>query len=134
MGRRRAKVTQLLEAGQAQVKSLSEDEKLSLFRLADVFRYPTFHEAYGIVFLEAMSQRTPIISYAESAMPEVIGKGGVLAPLDDRRRMTELLDLLVDSPQQRSRLGNNGYALCTSRNDPQRIAREYEAVFEEALS
>ncbi|MFP8875777.1 MAG: glycosyltransferase family 4 protein, partial [Myxococcota bacterium] len=112
----------------------SEDEKLSLFRIADIFLYPTFHEAYGIVFLEAMSQRTPIISYAESAMPEVVGKGGVLAPLDDRRRMTELLDLLVDSPQQRERLGNNGYALCTSRNDPHRIARKYEAIFEEALS
>ncbi len=113
---------------------LSEDEKLSLFRVADIFLYPTFHEAYGIVFLEAMSQRTPIISYAESAMPEVIGKGGVLAPLDDWRRMTELLDLLVHSPQQRERLGSNGYALCMKRNDPHRIAREYEAIFDDALS
>jgi len=113
---------------------LSEDEKMSLFRLADIFLYPTFEEAYGIVFLEAMSQRTPIISYAESAMPEVIGKGGVLAPLGDRRRMTDLLGLLVRSPQQRQRLGDNGYALCTTRNDPRRIAAEYEAIFDTVLS
>ena len=107
---------------------------MSLFRAADIFLYPTFEEAYGIVFLEAMSQRTPIISYAESAMPEVIGKGGVLAPLDDRLRMVDLLDLLVRSPQQRERLGKNGYALCTTRNDPRRIAAAYETIFEEALS
>jgi len=113
---------------------LTEDEKMSLFRAADIFLYPTFEEAYGIVFLEAMSQRTPIISYAESAMPEVIGKGGVLAPLDDRKRMTEILDLLVRSPEQRKRLGENGYALCTSRNDPRRIATAYEKIFEDALA
>ena len=112
---------------------LSENEKISLFRLADIFLYPTCTEAYGIVFLEAMSQRTPIISYAESAMPEVIGKGGVLAPLDDIRRMTELLDHLVHSPQQRERLGNNGYELCATRNDPVRIAKKYEDVFDEVL-
>ena len=112
---------------------LSENEKISLFRLADIFLYPTFHEAYGIVFLEAMSQRTPIISYAESAMPEVIAKGGVLAPLNDIRRMTELLDHLVHSPQQRERLGNNGYELCATRNDPGRIAKRYEELFDEVL-
>ena len=66
-------------------------------------------------------------------MPEVIGKGGVLAPLDDIRRMTELLDHLVHSPQQRERLGNNGYELCATRNDPVRIAKKYEDVFDEVL-
>jgi glycosyltransferase involved in cell wall biosynthesis len=112
---------------------LSENEKISLFHLADIFLYPTFEEAYGIVFLEAMSQRTPIISYAESAMPEVIANGGVLAPLNDIRRMTEWLDLLVRSPQQRERLGNNGYELCATRNDPGRIAKRYECLFDEVL-
>lgn len=112
---------------------VSEDEKLSLFALADVFLYPTREEAYGIVFLEAMSQRTPILSYAESAMPEVIGRGGMLAPLGDRRRLAELLDHLLDSPRQRERLGNAGFELCATRNDPRRIAARYAELFDEVL-
>ncbi len=113
---------------------VSEDEKLSLFALADVFLYPTCEEAYGVVFLEAMSQRTPILSYAESAMPEVIGRGGILAPLGDLRRLTELLEHLLRSPQQRERLGNAGFELCAARNDPRRIAARYAALFDEVLA
>jgi glycosyltransferase involved in cell wall biosynthesis len=112
---------------------LSEDEKLSLFRLADVFLYPTREEAYGIVFLEAMSQRTPILSYADSAMPEVIGRGGILAPLGDIRRLGQLLDHLLRSPLQRERLGNAGFELCARRNDPRAIAARYAALFDEVL-
>ena len=63
----------------------------------------------------------------------IIAKGGVLAPLNDIRRMTELLDHLVHSPQQRERLGNNGYELCATRNDPGRIAKRYEDLFDEVL-
>jgi glycosyltransferase involved in cell wall biosynthesis len=112
---------------------VSEDEKLSLFRLADVFLYPTREEAYGIVFLEAMSQRTPILSYADSAMPEVIGRGGILAPLGDVGRLAELLDHLLHSPRQRERLGDAGFELCAKRNDPRAIAARYAALFDEVL-
>jgi glycosyltransferase involved in cell wall biosynthesis len=112
-------------------RRVSENEKLSLFAAADIFLYPTYEEAYGIVFLEAMSQRTPILSYAESAMPEVIGRGGILAPLGDVRRLTDLLDHLVASPRQRERLGQAGHELCATRNDPRRIAARYEALYEE---
>jgi len=112
-------------------KKLNENEKISLFRIADVFLYPTSNEAYGIVFLEAMSQKTPIISYCESAMPEVIGNGGLLAPLNDIKQMMELLDHLVKNPGQRRRIGESGYRLVMRRNDPRKIAKKYEALFDE---
>lgn len=112
-------------------RKLDENEKISLFNIADIFLYPTSHEAYGIVFLEAMSQKTPIISYCESAMPEVIGNGGLLAPLNDIKHMMELLNHLVMNPDQRSRIGENGYQLVRRRNDPRKIASKYEALFDE---
>lgn len=112
---------------------LSENEKMSLFNIADIFLYPTSHEAYGIIFLEAMSQKTPIISYSESAIPEVVGQGGLLAPLHDIKKMKELLDHLVKTPAQRKRIGENGYNLVMQRNNPKIVAKKYEALFDEIL-
>jgi len=112
-------------------RSLSEDEKMSLMRCFDIFLYPTSNEAYGIVFLEAMSQKVPIISYDDSAMPEVIGEGGLLAPLNDVNKMIELADDLKTNDNKRRSMGQLGYKLFRKRNDPKLIAKKYEKFFEE---
>ena len=115
-------------------KFLTEDEKMSLFKCFDIFLYPTSNEAYGIVFLEAMSQKIPIISYNDTAMPEVIGEGGLLAPLHDTESMTKLLDDLVKNEGKRKELGLAGYNLVMKRNLPQDIAKQYEAFFEDVIN
>ena len=114
-------------------KYLTEDEKLSFFRSFDIFLYPTSNEAYGVVFLEAMSQKVPIISYNDTAMPEVIGPGGLLAPLNDTGKMSEHLQTLVLDGAKRREIGSAGYSLMKKRNAPQLIAKKYEACFEEVL-
>jgi glycosyltransferase involved in cell wall biosynthesis len=111
-------------------RELSENEKLSFINCFDIFLYPTSNEAYGIVFLEAMSQKVPIITYDDSANPETVGAGGVLTPLNDIDKMTEALDSLVKDKEKRTRIGQSGYSLFTERNDPRRIAKQYEAFFE----
>ena len=114
-------------------KFLTEDEKMSLFKCFDIFLYPTSNEAYGVVFLEAMSQKVPIISYNDTAMPEVIGEGGLLAPLHDIEGMIKLLDGLVKNEEKRRELGLAGYNLLMKRNNPQSIAKKYESFFEQVL-
>ena len=112
---------------------LSEDEKMSLISCLDIFLYPTSNEAYGVVFLEAMSQKVPIITYDDSANKEAIGDGGLLAPLNDIHGMTDLLDKLVADRGLRERLGQQGYELFRERNDPEKIADKYEEFFEFCL-
>lgn len=114
-------------------KDLTEDEKLSLVSCFDIFLYPTSNEAYGVVFLEAMSQKVPIISYDDSANREVIGEGGLLAPLHDIKKMMRLLDRLVKDKEERKRIGLKGHKLFLKRNDPKLIAKKYEAFFENVL-
>jgi len=115
-------------------RSLSENEKLSLIRCFDIFLYPTSNESYGVVFLEAMSQNVPIISYDDSAIPEVIGDGGLLAPLNNINKMMELLDELRINDNKRRSIGQLGYKLFRKRNDPKLIAKKYEVFFEKILN
>ncbi|MBE9527608.1 MAG: glycosyltransferase family 4 protein [Proteobacteria bacterium] len=113
-------------------RELSEDEKLSFINCFDIFLYPTSNEAYGVVFLEAMSQKVPIVTYDDSANPETVGAGGVMTPLNDIDKMTGALDSLVKDKEARARIGQSGYDLFVKRNDPKKIAKQYEAFFEGA--
>lgn len=115
-------------------RSLDEEEKIGLFRCFDVFLYPTSNEAYGIVFLEAMAQGCPVISYDDAANKEVIGPGGLFASYGDLEGMLSHLKSLVNDPRHRRRLGQAGRNLVRQRNDPRLIARHYAAMLDGALT
>lgn len=110
-------------------RRLSEDEKLSLLHCLDIFMYPTSNEAYGNVFLEAMSQKLPIISYHDSSMPEVVDGGGILVPVGDIGQMKAQLDELIFDDTKRHKFGQCGFDLVRERNNPQTISRKYEEFF-----
>ena len=46
---------------------------LEFLKLVDVFVLPSKYEGFGLVLLEAMSVKTPIIASNNSSIPEVLG-------------------------------------------------------------
>lgn len=55
---------------------------LSYYRLADVFLCMSEHEGFCVPLVEAMMFEVPIIAYASTAIPDTLGKGGLL--LEDK--------------------------------------------------
>lgn len=51
---------------------------LSLYQHSDCFVSASKHEAFGIVYLEALSSGLPIIAQADSRRREIVGDGGYL--------------------------------------------------------
>jgi glycosyltransferase involved in cell wall biosynthesis len=73
-----------------------------LYRLAQVFLYPSLRESFGIPILEAMACGTPVITSNTSAMPEVAGDGAVLVdPNEPEQIANELLQLLEDGTRRK---------------------------------
>ena len=55
------------------------DEQLPLwYNVATVVAYPSLYEGFGLPALEAMSCGTPVLASNTSALPEVVGDGGLL--------------------------------------------------------
>lgn len=47
------------------------EEKEAFFRQADIFVFPTYYETFGLVNLEAMEYKLPVISTNEGGIPDI---------------------------------------------------------------
>ncbi|WP_309736489.1 glycosyltransferase family 4 protein [Chamaesiphon sp. OTE_75_metabat_556] len=77
-------------------------EVAKYFKQAAVFCLPTRLEPFGIVFLEAMAHKLPVVATNIGAIPELIieGKNGYLVEPDNPQQLTEKLIEILDSPAQ----------------------------------
>lgn len=89
---------------------LSFEELAAEYRSADIFCLPSRQEGFGIVYLEAMAARLPIVAARVGATPEVVidGETGLLVPPQDPDALARALDELTGNPTLRRRLGQAG--------------------------
>jgi glycosyltransferase involved in cell wall biosynthesis len=67
------------------VDQLANAEVLELMDAADLFVFPSFHETFGFVAIEALAGGTPVLATDTCALPEVVedGVNGHLLPFDN---------------------------------------------------
>ena len=57
---------------------VSEEDKLALYRHAELFAYPSLYEGFGLNPLEALACGCPVVSSDASCLPEIVGDAGLL--------------------------------------------------------
>lgn len=113
---------------------LSGDEKMSLINCFDIFLYPTSFEAYGVIFLEAMACGVPILSYDDkTAIRDTISTAGLTVPYRNKKKLRQALDILISNKYLREYFGNNGKEIVKTRNNPVKIAKQYENIYNKLL-
>ena len=100
-------------AGRVELTGARRDDALKqAYSEADVFVLPTQVEGFGIVFLEAMVNRLPVVAVRASATPEVVNDGvtGLLAaPGNVEQLAAALVRVLCDSECRRA-MGEAGHS------------------------
>jgi phosphatidyl-myo-inositol alpha-mannosyltransferase len=111
---------------------LSEADKAAFLRSVDVYCAPNLMgESFGVVLIEALAARAPIVASDLDAFASVLegGEAGVLVPRGDAAALARALcDLLAD-PERRARLSERG-AIVAAGYDWQVLARRILAVYE----
>lgn len=77
---------------------IPEVYKRSLYELADLFVYPSFYEGFGFPPLEALLAGTPVITSANSSLPEVVGEWATLVNPYDRSELAQVMQELLEHP------------------------------------
>lgn len=82
-----------------------------LLEQSRIFVMPSRYEGLPIALLEAMSKKKPIIATNVGGIPEVIKdrENGLLIPPENPEVLAEKLELLLNSPDLCSKLGNKAY-------------------------
>jgi glycosyltransferase involved in cell wall biosynthesis len=113
---------------------VSEERKFQALASADIFVSASQHEGFGLVFLEAMAYRLPIICFDHGGQTDFLtdGETGFVVKLNDLGAFTRAVVQLHDSKPLRERMGDtNGRRVEDYFIDS--CARNYEVVFEDAV-
>src|SRR6202035_989960 len=104
-------------------KMVTKQEAIQLYSHARVFCCPSIYEPFGIINLEAMSCRTPVIASATGGIKEVVvdGETGYLVPFDQdpvsgfptdpekfARDLAFQINRLLGDPERGKRFGDAG--------------------------
>jgi glycosyltransferase involved in cell wall biosynthesis len=74
-----------------------------LYRLADVFVFPSLYEGFGLPPLEAMASGTPVVTSNVSSLPEVVGDAALLVDPRDAEAIAGAIErILTDGELRRS--------------------------------
>ncbi|MEK7616856.1 MAG: glycosyltransferase family 4 protein [Patescibacteria group bacterium] len=111
------------------IANFDYDDMPKVYRSCDLFTLPSWsREAFGIVYLEAMASGLGVVAPDDAPRHEIIGDAGIFVDVGDADRYAEALDkaLSIDwSKKARDQAEQFSW---------DKIAKEYERVFEELVS
>ncbi len=101
----------------------------------DLLLMPSLWEGFGLVMLEAMAQRLPIIASRVSAIPEVVldGETGLLAPPRDVETLAAALNTLLSDADRRATYGEAAQGRLHTAFAAGRMADETLTVYQRAM-
>jgi glycosyltransferase involved in cell wall biosynthesis len=108
-------IMQFIEANNLQkcvsyVGKVSGEQKMLVFRNADVFIHPTKEDCFPLVLLEAMQYSLPIITTNEGAIPEMVkdNENGFIVPKNCPEAIAEKVAFYLNHRELLEQHGNNG--------------------------
>ena len=118
-----------------------EEELMAAYAESDVFVLPAIidsrgdTEGLGVVLIEALSFRRPVVASAVGGIVDVIldGETGLLTPEKDPQSLAEALIRVLTDEKLAKRLADNGYQHVKTVFDWDRILCQTEAVYARAL-
>lgn len=89
----------------------------SYFENASLFCFPTRIEPFGVVMLEAMAHKLPVIATNIGAIPDFIqdGENGYAVQPGNTDQLADRIIKLLDSPAMCKKFGENGHQLFWER-------------------
>jgi glycosyltransferase involved in cell wall biosynthesis len=111
------------------------EEVVDLYRRAGALACAQFREPFGLITLEGMATRTPVVAVAEGGLAETVTDGvtGLLTPRDSALFGQAINRVLADGKLAR-RLGDSGRREAVTRWTWDRTARGFDALLERCIA
>lgn len=106
------------------------------YQRASVFCLPTYREPFGIVFLEAMKARLPIVATRVGAIPDFVEEGGNgwLVEPGDITGLANALIRLLQNPHTARKLGERSHQIIEERYTWEAVGNRLRQEISEVLA
>ncbi|NWG09185.1 MAG: glycosyltransferase family 4 protein [Nitrososphaerales archaeon] len=109
---------------------LPRKELLKVLRRSKVFVFPSKVEGAGIAVAEAMASSLPVVAYPLDALCELYGQSAGFKPCKDIREFAETICKLLESNEDRRRLGDTNREYVIKRYVWDKVAEQICSVIE----
>jgi glycosyltransferase involved in cell wall biosynthesis len=81
-----------------------------MMAVMDILAFPSHKEAFGNVLIEAMAMSLPVVAADAGGVPDIVVNGttGLLVPPKDAYALADGLQKLIESPDLRKEMGDQG--------------------------
>jgi glycosyltransferase involved in cell wall biosynthesis len=102
----------------------------------NVFLLPSLNEGFGMVLIEAMAARKPVIATNVGGVPEVIVNGttGILVPPEDPEAFSSAIIKLYNNPEMSLEMGLAGYKRAKKLFNIETTVHELEELYEALIA
>lgn len=117
--------------------NVNDDRILALaYSAADVMIVPSRQEAFGQTATESLACGTPVVAFDIGGLSDIVlhKENGWLAKPFDIQDMAEGIKWIIEDPKRHGKLSENARASVLERYDPEKLALQYNLVYEEAFS
>ena len=107
------------------------DDVLLLTAMCDIYVLPSYREGVPRTLLEAASMAKPIITTDTVGCREVVseGKNGYLIPVKDSVALVKKIEYLVEHPDKRKIMGEDGRIRAIEEFDIQNVVKQYIELY-----
>jgi len=131
--------TQVAEAGLEQFihiqPAVTGVEKIELFRSADIFVYPSYHEGMPMAVIEAMACGLPIVATQVGGLPDLVcpGSNGLLVPAGRPDKLANAIYCLVVNPQLRCSMQTSSFQRAQENFDIENLVSRLVEIYQALL-
>ena len=98
-----------VEDGVKFIGRVADADLPAVYKMAELFVWPSLMEGFGLPLLEAMQMGVPVICSDRGALPEVAGKAALQVNPEKTEEITEAIRLVLENKELREGLVEKGY-------------------------
>lgn len=106
------------------------------FKMMDIFAIASHMEAFGLVSVEAMFHKLPVIATRVGGLKDIVlhNETGILVDAHQPKQIAAAISKLVLDKQLRVRMGKSGYSRAQNEFSAQRYVNDVEKLYRELIA
>ena len=113
------------------------DDLIRLYKSADIFVMPSLLETFGMILLEAMASKLPVVSTNAPGCRDVVqhGKTGLVVTTSNSEALSKAIKIIIKDKNLnlKSKLVSNAYKFAKD-HDWDKITGQYESLYKNILN